>query len=1383
MLRSPRRPFTRHSFSQYLLAHRLLALVLLLWLAGCAGGGCGGGGCSCAGVTPLAEGFDVERRIENSATARITDAGFNFLESNMGALATQMLGDSVLTFEIPTSNSTLVDVCPDGPKPNATPPECIAEIDVAGLDLTSNAAYGLIPGAPHRLRLRGKLPLRVKKLPLAIAGPDVFLTVTGNNQCSGNQSFANIELTIDMSIEIDQDPTHSRFGYTRMRVENVVIDENDVENSLKFCDGFITAALLNLIKPLLIGQLVDPLVKTVKTQINSQMCQQANPDLSPPCPSGTQNVEGVCRYGNSPDAACASVILGSDGNIDIGSMFASLSPGAKGGFDFVFAGGGEGLRTDGSGYHWGDLNPVDNGASLGLYGGTEPTPITGCVPLANVALPSGIPFPDELLANTVSGWPAGEQPHFGLGINERFTNYMLAQTYNSGALCLGITADALGAGVPLTTALVGVGLGASSMTELGRQKQAAELAIVMRPQTPPHMTFGNGTDIATDPSVRLTMDQLSLDFYVWSLNRFIRVMTTTLDVDIPMNIIVTPQGLQPAIDKIAVANATVTNASLLREDPSKIAAALQDLLGSLLGSALGDALPPINISDQLSGLGLTLNIPPSVEGKGSPGLRKLVKGNDNYLGIFASFGLANAQNAAAPLRSATKAELVSLEVDPEGLRLGSYRRDNGPRATLLAGSSLDDGNHLIEWQYKLDTGPWHPFTRERYLTVTDPWLRAEGRHTAYVRSRIVGQVNSLDPEPVAVTLLIDGGAPTLRVDQDSDGLVVVRAGDVVSGNKTQVRVRLGHLNSGGEMRFDAWSQWQDADAVLPFDPNDADEIEVEARDQDEHVTTVSQPLRGRDAATGAGCQCALVKTPSAAAPKRGLAWLIAGLLAMAVVVRRRRRSTPAVVARRRWARTVAAATVIVAASTASGCSCSGDADNGIASCRKRGDCQVLAPGLVGAYTSAAVAADNTIWVAGYLEANWQDSLQYGDLVVGRYDGERVLWKVVDGWDPEEVVDEERYDPQGFRGGRVDPAYDVGLWTSIALDGAGHPAVAYYDATLRALRYASFDGEQWSTTIVQQLPNADLGRHAKLLLVGGTPQIAFHFREPGEGGHVTSGVRLARGSSVSAGDAHWSFEDVATDTTTPCRAFLCAAGSACVIDSGVCADKSKDCNPACGTSDECVMLAGNPTCAAVYDANKTENYPDALGLFISAALRPDGSVGLAYYDRIHGDLVVAHKEGDSWQQIIADGEAGDAGIGASLAIDAQGNYHLAYVNGLDEALNYTMVEGGSTPGAVEIVDDGLGHADGHHLVGDDAHIFVTQSGEIRISYQDATDGTLNYAIGTPAGGAHNWSSKVLAQDDFAGFFSSQIEVKGQLKVLNWWRRAAPSARGDVRLLSP
>ena len=53
----------------------------------------------------------------------------------------------------------------------------------------------------------------------------------------------------------------------------------------------------------------------------------------------------------------------------------------------------------------------------------------------------------------------------------------------------------------------------------------------------------------------------------------------------------------------------------------------------------------------------TVTIPPSVEGKGSPGLRKLTKGSDNYLGIFATLALllADARGAAVSPVAATPA--------------------------------------------------------------------------------------------------------------------------------------------------------------------------------------------------------------------------------------------------------------------------------------------------------------------------------------------------------------------------------------------------------------------------------------------------------------------------------------------------------------------------------------------------------------------------------------------------------------------------------------------------------------------------------------------------------------------------------------------------------
>src|SRR6185503_1846516 len=107
-------------------------------------------------------------------------------------------------------------------------------------------------------------------------------------------------------------------------------------------------------------------------------------------------------------------------------------------FDFLLAGGGHSVRGDLSGFHYGDLNPINSGATLGFYGGWEPTPVSGCVVPVDMPLPTNIPIPDELTLNTVTGWPGSvEGPHIGLALSERFTNYLPTQAYNSGALCLG----------------------------------------------------------------------------------------------------------------------------------------------------------------------------------------------------------------------------------------------------------------------------------------------------------------------------------------------------------------------------------------------------------------------------------------------------------------------------------------------------------------------------------------------------------------------------------------------------------------------------------------------------------------------------------------------------------------------------------------------------------------------------------------------------------------------------------------------------------------------------------------------------------------------------------------------------------------------------------
>ena len=1381
----------------------LAATVFTLLVAGCAAGG---GGCASCALTPLPDGFKVEDRIENAGSVRLTQSGVSFLEENLGALVQTLLGDGaggVITFEVPEiSGSAIVDyaLCPGGADPNASPPRCVAEINLGNAQLQIDPVG---PSAPHSLRIHGPLPLRLQNLPIeidyGILGTDTAIaTLNGNDVCPpGNQTYANINLDVDIAVEIDKDPAHSRQGYSRVRIGAISVNQNQLSGALHLdCGDSVTGTILNFFKGIILPLFLDQLTSTLSDELEQQLCQKASPELTPPCPTGTADDGGICVY---PDGSCASIILGIDGNIDLGQLLASISPGTTGGLDLLFAAGGASLRNDGSGSAWGDLNPIDGGATLGLYGGAEPTPVSKCVPLSEMARPTGIRIPDELVGNTVEGWPADlDGPHVGVAVSERFTNYALNGMYNSGLLCLGITTET----VPLLNSGT-LGLLAASSKELTLQQEAQPIAIVIRPGAPPSVTFGNGTNLTDDPLIRVRMEKASFDFYLWSLDRFIRFMTATYDLDVPVNLTVTPEGLVPVLETIGVTNGKVTNNALLRENPVVIADALGGLIASQVGQAVGGGIAPIDLNAALSGLGLSLTFPETVDGQGSPGLRRLTKGTDRYLGIFASFGLVS--EGAKGVTSDTSATASDKRVEPAGLRLPTMTRDNAPSVRLAMSSTLDDGTRTVEFSYRIDDGAWHPFTRRRIVELQDEWLRLQGRHVISVRSRVAGDAMSLDPTPAKVEVIVDVTPPVVTVGEAKGGKVALDVRDMVSdAERSQVRFRL----DGGP-----WSAWQAASDARLVDVGESAEIDVEAMDEEGNVGVVEQSiLRGRvDTGSAAGCGCEV------AGSSRTGGGAVGGLAAIAIAAvgaRRARRRSPrggdaggrprasgeAPATATRLARGLAGASraaagvaAIAFMSTHAGCSCDDDEPDVAPLCGE--GCVTLEPGLIGAYTSVAVSGE-TIWIAGYAEANWLSGNTWGDLVVGPWAGDHVDWAVVDGVPAEPAVNPAMFNTGGFRGGQTEPGEDVGLWTSIAIGPDGEPAVAYYDRTNRGLRFAQRASGGWAVSVVQAKANSDIGRYAKLSFVNGVPVIAYLAIEPGEGNGVTSSVRLATGASASPGDGGWSFEDVALDPMTPCRALFCGSGAKCIAATGRCTDTlaNSDCPEPCGNGTACVDEAGAKSCMDVLDASAFETYPDAIGDYIAVAPDGAGRIGIAFYDRIHGDLRIASKASGAWETRVVDGAApdgtdtGDVGIGATLFIDAGGDWHLAYADGLSEGLRYAVVRGGTEVGGIEVADDGLGltgapFEDGQHIVGDDANLFVTSGGEIHISYQDATSGTLRHAVGTPSGQGHSWLVSAIEQDAFAGAFSRVIEVKGQLQIANWWRMGGQKVRGDVAIVAP
>ena len=236
-----------------------------------------------------------------------------------------------------------------------------------------------------------------------------------------------------------------------------------------------------------------------------------------------------------------------------------------------------------------------------------------------------------------------------------------------------------------------------------------------------------------------------------------------------------------------------------------------------------------------------------------------------------------------------------------------------------------------------------------------------------------------------------------------------------------------------------------------------------------------------------------------------------------------------------------------------------------------------------------------------------------------------------------------------------------------------------------------------------------------------------------------------------------------------------AAGACAL--GVCAVDTEDCAESCEDGSLCVAGSCEPLLPDPY----IEDLTKATGLHNAMAVSPSGDIAYVFYDRSSGNLYGSlREEGSFTAPRLIDGLArqdpfvGDSGIGASIAADASGTWHLSWVDGGEEALRYTTMSPSGQVATPETVDDGSTdgtnrYFDGRHIVGDDSSIAVAESGEVRVVYQDTTDGTAMLATKRPG---QSWTLEVIERFGHTGYWLDQVVIRNRSFVTTWWRGLAP-----------
>lgn len=752
----------------------MLAVSALTYACSDSGGGCGGCGGEGEGGEPYVfEGTVEDHVVFQGGQIHVTQSGLDNISGNLDVLIGTLMDGEGLSFCLEAQDVGLgfgicgAQVCDDGTTG--------CQLDI-GLEDVRIVPQRTASPTDDRLRIELELVLDER---IQTTG------VTCNIDLSTGEGMpvaANIYLNLD-------GPPWERV-HVELPEDAFVYDINDI--GLNINGGLAGACgLLNGLTGTITGLLGDQIDGMIADAIGPALCKQCTENAD--CGPGATCDGEVCIADGTEE--CVPLPLGVEMAFDLGDALADFAPGleAELGILAYVANYADAMGPPGSGLAY---EGVDLGMEVGFFAEAD-----ACVPYAPAPPTDRIAKSPSINADET---PGGEPFGVGIGVHRTVLDLAGWAIYRSGALCISVGSD--------TIEQVSTGTFSVLLPSLGTlvDGENRPMYLQLRPQKPITFELGAGTvdedGTIIDPLLTAMMEDLEIDFYVFTEDRYVRLLTLRSTLAIPLALSVNDANqIEIALGDLSAAlqDIEALHAELLSEDDAvAVATVLPSLIGALLPTLVGDALEPIDLPEIAEGVSLVI---PS-DGITSVDARQM-------LAIFADVAIGTPVSKSASLRPGIAAlEVVRADrADVEAML--AARAEGAPldidlltpevRMTLEA---MDNGApaEAVEFSTRVNGGAWRTWRRGGELVIRDPAMALSGTYTIDVRARYEGEPTPSVPYLSSTSFTVDYVPPRVEMVL-TDNSVAVVVEDQHSPENVAVRYRIAN------------GEWRRADARFELD--------------------------------------------------------------------------------------------------------------------------------------------------------------------------------------------------------------------------------------------------------------------------------------------------------------------------------------------------------------------------------------------------------------------------------------------------------------------------------------------------------------------------------------------------------------------------------------